>query len=79
MDGGTDRQTDRPMIKLNSANWLIDPDNIAQNTKIIILCDLVKIKLWPKTCFCKMAGNIMYPYLANMQTAKELVIDQDLS
>ena len=27
----------------------------------------------------KMAGNIMHPYLANMQTAKDLVVDQDLS
>ena len=30
-------------------------------------------------CFCKMAESIMHPYLANMQTTKELVIDQDLS
>ena len=82
MSGGTgrqtDRQTERPMIKMNSANWFLDPENIVQDTKIIILSALVQ-KLWCKTCFCKMAESIMYPYLVNMQTAKDLVIDQDLS
>ena len=29
--------------------------------------------------FLQNAESIMHPYLANMQTAKELVIDQDLS
>ena len=66
------------MIKMNSANWFLDPENVVQDTKIIILCVLVQ-KLWLKTCFCKMTANIMHPYLANMQTAKDLVIDQDLS
>ena len=66
------------MIKMNSANWFLDPENIVQDTKIIILCASIQ-KLWCKMYFCKMAESIMHPYLANMQTAKELVIDQDLS
>ena len=60
--------------EINGTIWFLDPKNI----KIIILSALVK-KLWPKTCFCKMAAIIMHPYLANMQTAKDLVIDQDQS
>ena len=77
-DRQTDRQTKRPVIKMNSANRFLDPENIVQDTKIIILCASVQ-KLWCKTCFCKMVESITHPYLANMQTAKELVIDQDLS
>ena len=58
---------------MNGAIWFYDPQNIVLETKIIILCALDQ-KLCPKTYFCKMAVNIMHPYLANKQTAKDLGI-----
>ena len=74
-----DGQTDRQIIKVNGANWLCDPENIyiVLDTTIIILCALAQ-NLWPKTSCCTMATNIMHPKLANMQTAMNLGIDQNL-
>ena len=63
---------------MKGAIWLLDSKNIVLDTRIIILCALVQ-KLWPKTCFREMVANIMHPYLANRQTAKDMGIDQDLS
>ena len=37
----------------------VDPKNMVQDTKIIILAALVQ-KLWSKMHFCKMAENLMY-------------------
>ena len=77
-DAQTERQTDRLIIKMNGASRFLDHENIVLDTNIIILCAFVQ-KLWPKTCFCTMAANIMHPYLANIQTAKNFGIGQDLS
>ena len=63
---------------MKCAIWLFDPKNIVLDIRIIILCPLVQ-KLWPKTCFREMAVNIMHPYLANKQIAKDVGIDQYLS
>ena len=63
---------------MNGAIWFFDPQYIVLNTKIIILWALVQ-KLWRKICFYKLAANIMHPYLAKMQTAKDLGIGHDLS
>ena len=77
-DRQTDIQTDRLIIKMNGASRLLDHENIVLDTKIIILCAFVQ-NLWPKTCFCTMATNIMHPNLANIQTTKNFGIGQVLS
>ena len=74
----TDGQTDRLIIKMNGASIFLDHENIVLDTKIIILCAFVQ-NLWPKPCFCTMAANIMHPYSANIQTAKNFGIGQDIS
>ena len=60
-----DRRTDGQTAKTKGAIWFLDAQSIVLDTKIIILCALAQT-LWPQTCFCKMAANIMHPYLANI-------------
>ena len=79
MVGRMDRQTAGHTDHQNEWRQIfLDPENIVVGTKIIILCALVQ-KLWSQACFCAMSANIMHLYLANIQTAKNSEIGQDLS
>ena len=57
---------------MNGTIWFLDPQNIALDTKIIILCALVQ-KLWQKMRFRKMVENITYPEMTVIQNTRDFI------